>query len=83
MRKPASVGTTTPLVTAAYYVPLYSWFRNISRHMFLFAFGASVLPGVGVAAFEHGQVSLRTLRRAAGALAMICVALLATAPQRE
>ena len=60
-----ALGTTTPLVTLAYYVPLYSWFRNLSRHMFLFAFGVSVLAGFGLAAFERRQVSLRGLRPAA------------------
>jgi hypothetical protein len=67
------LGTTTPLVTAAYYVPLYSWFRNISRHMFLFAFGVSVLAGFGMAALERGQVSWRGLRPAAGMLAIAMV----------
>jgi hypothetical protein len=67
------LGTTTPLVTVAYYVPLYSWFRNISRHMFLFAFGVSVLAGFGVAAFERGQVSRRGFRPAAAILAIAMV----------
>jgi hypothetical protein len=67
------LGTTTPLVTAAYYVPLYSWFRNVSRHMFLFAFGVSVLAGFGVAAFERGQVSRRGFRPAAAILAIAMV----------
>ena len=47
-----ALGTSTPLVYAAYYVPLYSWFRNLSRHMFLFAFGSSVLAGFGLAALQ-------------------------------
>src|SRR6185436_4857485 len=67
------LGTTTPLVTVAYHVPLYSWFRNVSRHMFLFAFGASVLAGFGMAAFERGQVSRRGFRPAAGILAIAMV----------
>ena len=67
------LGTTTPLVTAAYYAPLYSWFRNISRHMFLFAFGASVLAGFGVAALGRGQVSPRALGRVAGILIAVMV----------
>ena len=40
-------------------MPLYSWFRNLSRHLFLFAFGVSVLAGFGVAAIEQRSVSLR------------------------
>src|SRR5882762_1141639 len=68
-----ALGTATPLVTAAYYVPLYSWFRNISRHIFLFAFGASVLAGAGVAAFERREVSPRTLRTSAGVLITVMV----------
>ena len=68
-----ALGTATPLVTAAYYVPLYSWFRNISRHMFLFAFGASVLAGAGVAAFERREVSPRALRTSAGVLIIVMV----------
>jgi hypothetical protein len=54
-----ALGTSTPLVTLAYYVPLYSWFRNLSRHMFLFAFGASVLAGFGLAAVQRREVSPR------------------------
>src|SRR5258705_1381330 len=68
-----ALGTATPLVTAAYYVPLYSWFRNISRHMFLFAFGASVLAGAGAAAFERREVSPRGLRTSAGVLITVMV----------
>ena len=67
------LGTATPLVDAAYYVPLYSWFRNISRHMFLFAFGASVLAGFGMAAFERRQLSLRSFRGAAATLTLVMV----------
>jgi hypothetical protein len=74
-----ALGTSTPLVNLAYYVPLYSWFRNLSRHMFLFAFGASVLAGFGVAAVQRREVSPRAWRvglavmsvaMAAGALLM-------------
>jgi hypothetical protein len=68
-----ALGTTTPLVTVAYYIPLYSWFRNLSRHMFLFAFGVSVLAGFGLAAFERRQVSLRGLRPAAAMIAIAMV----------
>ena len=69
-----ALGPATPLVTVAYYVPLYSWFRNLSRHLFLFAFGASVLAGFGVAAIEQRQVSMRILARAAAALAIVMIA---------
>lgn len=69
-----ALGTATPLTTAAYYVPLYSWFRNLSRHLFLFAFGISVLAGVGLAAIERRQVSMRTFARAAALLATVMVA---------
>jgi hypothetical protein len=68
-----ALGTTTPLVSVAYYVPLYSWFRNLSRHMFLFAFGVSVLAGFGLAAFERREVSLRGLRPAAATIAIAMV----------
>ena len=68
-----ALGTTTPLVSMAYYVPLYSWFRNLSRHMFLFAFGVSVLAGFGLAAFERREVSLRGLRPAAATIAIAMV----------
>jgi hypothetical protein len=68
-----ALGTTTPLVSAAYYVPLYSWFRNLSRHMFLVAFGVSVLAGFGLAAFERREVSLRGLRPAAATIAIAMV----------
>ena len=71
-----ALGTSTPLVDLAYYVPLYSWFRNLSRHMFLFAFGASVLAGFGVAAVQRHQVSPRALRVA---LVVVAVAMLAGA----
>jgi len=57
-----ALGTSTPLVSVAYYVPLYSWFRNLSRHMFLFAFGASVLAGFGLAALQRREVSTRAFR---------------------
>jgi hypothetical protein len=66
-----ALGTSTPLATAAYYVPLYPWFRNLSRHLFLFAFGVSVLAGFGVAAFQRGQVSMRAVRRTVGLLAIV------------
>jgi hypothetical protein len=69
-----ALGTATPLVTVAYYVPFYSWFRNLSRHLFLFAFGVSVLAGFGVAAIERRQASMRGLRRAAGLLAIVMIA---------
>jgi hypothetical protein len=69
-----ALGTATPLVTAAYYVPFYSWFRNLSRHLFLFAFGVSVLAGFGVAAIERRQASMRGLRRAVGLLAIVMIA---------
>jgi len=57
-----ALGTSTPLVDLAYYVPLYSWFRNLARHMFLFAFGASVLAGFGLAGLQRSEVSPRALR---------------------
>src|SRR5438552_195321 len=66
-----ALGTATPLVTVAYHVPLYSWFRNLSRHMFLFAFGASVLAGFGLAAMEARAPSMRALRVAAVILAVV------------
>jgi hypothetical protein len=69
-----ALGTSTPLVDAAYYVPLYSWFRNLSRHMFLFAFGASVLAGFGIAAVQRREVSPRALRVAIAVLAMAMLA---------
>jgi hypothetical protein len=65
-----ALGTSTPLVTLAYYVPLYSWFRNLSRHMFLFAFGFSVLAGYGVAALQRREASPRAVRVAVGVVAM-------------
>ncbi len=68
-----ALGTSTPLVNLAYYVPLYSWFRNLSRHMFLFAFGASVLAGFGLAAVQRGEVSPRAWRVA---LVVMAVAML-------
>jgi len=73
-----ALGTSTPLVSLAYYVPLYSWFRNLSRHMFLFAFGFSVLAGYGVAALQRRQVSVQAVRVAAGivTVAMLVGALL-------
>jgi hypothetical protein len=68
-----ALGTATPLVTLAYYVPPYSWFRNLSRHLFLFAFGASVLAGFGMAALERRVVSMRSMRAAFGLLAGVMV----------
>ena len=76
-----ALGTSTPLVNLAYYVPLYTWFRNLSRHMFLFAFGASVLAGFGVAAVQRGAVSRRAWGVAFGvvAIAMLTGAVLIAA----
>src|SRR5438552_16461488 len=73
-----ALGTATPLVTVAYYIPLYSWFRNLSRHLFLFAFGFSVLAGYGVAALQRREVSARAVSVAVGtaAVAMLVGALL-------
>ena len=69
-----ALGMSTPLVTLAYYVPLYSWFRNLSRHMFLFAFGFSVLAGYGVAALQRREASPRAVRVAVGVVAMAMLA---------
>jgi hypothetical protein len=69
-----ALGTATPLVDGAYYLPLYSWFRNLSRHLFLFAFGSSVLAGYGIAALQQRQVTRRQFRVAVGILG--CVMLL-------
>lgn len=69
-----ALGTTTPLVTLAYYVPPYSWFRNLSRHLFLFAFGASVLAGFGMAALERRVVSMRSMRAPIGFVAVVMIA---------
>lgn len=76
-----ALGTSTPLVNLAYYVPLYTWFRNLSRHMFLFAFAASVLAGFGVAAVQRRAVSRRALVVAVGfvAIAMLTGAVLIAA----
>jgi hypothetical protein len=68
-----ALGTATPLVDVAYYVPLYSWFRDLSRHLFLFAFGTSVLAGFGLAAIERRDVSLRGLWRPVGLLTNVMV----------
>ena len=65
-----ALGTSTPLVSLAHHVPLYSWFRNLSRHMFLFAFGASVLAGFGLAALQRSEVSARAVRVTLIVLAM-------------
>jgi hypothetical protein len=63
-----ALGNATRAVDVAYYVPLYTWFRNLSRHLFLFAFGSSVLAGYGVAALQARQVSMRKLRIASAIL---------------
>jgi len=65
-----ALGTSTPLVDVAYYVPLYSWFRNLSRHMFLFAFGTSVLAGFGLAALQRRDVSRSAWRVAVAVVAV-------------
>ena len=54
-------------------MPLYSWFRNLSRHLFLFAFGASVLGGVGMAALQRRQISIRAAQLAVALLAVVMV----------
>jgi hypothetical protein len=69
-----ALGTATPLVTLAYYLPPYSWFRNLSRHLLLFAFGASVLAGFGMAALERRTASRRSMRAALGVLAGVMLA---------
>ena len=71
-----ALGTSTPLVNLAYYIPFYSWFRNLSRHMFLFAFGASILAGFGLAAVQRREVSPRAVRVA---LAVVGAAMVAGA----
>jgi len=63
-----ALGDATPAVDVAYYVPLYTWFRNLSRHLFLFAFGSSVLAGFGVAALQQRQMSMRAVRAASAML---------------
>jgi hypothetical protein len=69
-----ALGTSTPLVDLAYYAPFYSWFRNLSRHMFLFAFGASVLAGFGLAAVQRREVSRRAVRLAVVVVGMAMLA---------
>lgn len=59
-----AMGTATPLVDAASHVPLYGRFRNLSRHLFLFAFGAAVLGGLGLASIERRDITRAALRRA-------------------
>ena len=66
-----ALGTATPLADAAYHVPLYSWFRNLSRHLFLFAFGASVLAGFGFAALARREVSPRSVWLPVGLLTTV------------
>jgi hypothetical protein len=63
-----ALGTATPLPDLAYHIPLYSWFRNLARHLFLFAFGASVLAGFGVAALQRAEVRWRPWAISAGLL---------------
>ena len=66
-----ALGQSTPLADLAYYVPLYTWFRNLSRHLFLFAFGSCVIAGVGVAALQRRQVTMRQATCASLLLAFI------------
>lgn len=77
-------GQATPIARIAYeIVPLYSKFRVGARHLFLFAFGASVLAGLALSALERGEVSRRAIR---GATLMVLIlmagaaALLAAVP---
>ncbi len=78
-----AMGTETPLPAVAFHVPLYSWFRDLSRHLFLFAFGASVLAGFGLAALQRGELTRQQLRVPAGILVAVMgggALLLATLP---
>jgi hypothetical protein len=68
-----ALGTATPLVDFAYSVPLYNRFRNISRHLFLFAFGMSVLAGFAVAALQRQEVSRLAIRGANAVLLLLVV----------
>lgn len=68
-------GDSTPVAQIAYWiVPLYTKFRAVGRHLFLFALGASILAGFAIAAIECGEVSRRVMARAAGAVVVLVIA---------
>jgi hypothetical protein len=55
-------GAATPVARLAYELPLYDKFRVSARHLFLLAFGASVLAGMAIAAMERHEVPARRIR---------------------
>jgi hypothetical protein len=68
------LGAETPAAAIAYQVPFYDRFRIVGRHLFLAAFAASALAGIGVAAVQRRAVSFRAGAVAAGVLAAIVAA---------
>ena len=67
-----SAGEATPLARLAYALPLYDRFRVGARMLILFAAGAAVLAGMGVAALQRGE-GRRVASWAAGALMLALV----------
>ena len=61
-------GDATPIASIAYHLPLYDKFRVSPRHLFLAAYGAAVLAGLGVAALQQRRVSMPQALVAIGAV---------------
>jgi hypothetical protein len=55
-------GDNTPLAYLAYYVPGYDKFRVGARHLFLAAFGCSVLAGFALAEIQARRLNPRAIR---------------------
>jgi hypothetical protein len=54
-------GAATPIAGFLYLLPIYGRSRVITRMMFIFAFAAAALAGMGFAAAERREISRRTL----------------------
>jgi hypothetical protein len=63
------MGATTPATHVAFWVPLYSKFRIVGRHVFLSSFAVCALAGFAIAAIQQ-----QTLRRRAVAIASALLA---------
>lgn len=60
-----ALGTMTPLPDVMYQLPFYNRLRNLSRHLFLFAFGATVLAGYALAFLQQQTLTRKAVARAA------------------
>lgn len=74
-----AMGEATPLARIAYRVPVINQLRAPARHLITLTFAVSVLSGLGLAALQRREVSMRQLVKIlvwAGFAMLVCLLLL-------